>query len=181
MAVHEFQARRHGQQPFAIRLLQHRISQWLRPGLQRQRRAQCFPVGKRLGLGRQQLVHGFGAQKAKRLVEHHAHHLGAGRHHLNQKRQFLAALGQVLFQHMLAVGVKAQVMQLGLIGFTQVGEKRGGVHKGNSLRLYQRAASTKGSKYPFQIDCAVSSGLSSKLRLRLASYAERRSASAKTS
>ena len=56
-------------------------------------------------------------------MEHHRHHLRAELNHLPQKTELAAFVGQALAQYIAALGVRAQVIQLGLVSRSKVVKK----------------------------------------------------------
>ncbi|WP_192811282.1 hypothetical protein [Acidovorax oryzae] len=67
--------------------------------------------------------------EAEALVEGHRHHLGAEIDHPGQEGDLAALLGEALAQHVLALGILGEVIELGLVGRTQVMEERRGFHE----------------------------------------------------
>ena len=124
-----FQASSHGQKACALGLAQHRLRQVLRPRLQRHGVAQAVPVGQLIHGQAQQMLQRRRLGKAKASVEHHGHHFGGQFHHLHQKRHLVALFGQALAQHVVAFGVRHQIVQLGLVGRAQVIKIRRKFHR----------------------------------------------------
>ncbi len=78
---------------------------------------------------RQQRIERGRPVEAEALVEGHRHHLGAEIDHPGQEGDLAALLGEALAQHVLALGILGEVIELGLVGRTQVMEERRGFHE----------------------------------------------------
>ena len=128
LVVHVLQTRRNGQKPVPHRLLQHHLGQVLRPGWQNNGIGKGCPFGQLIRFLGQKPVHHCRFFELKPLVEDHRHHLGAEFHHLQQKAEFLAPLGQALAQHVPAFRVKRQIIDFSLVGRAQFVEEGGNAH-----------------------------------------------------
>ena len=58
----------------------------------------------------EQMVHHGGQLETETFMKNHRHHLGAELHHLDQKTDLFAFVGQTLTQHVTTFRVKRQIV-----------------------------------------------------------------------
>jgi hypothetical protein len=59
-------------------------------------------------------------------MQDHGHHLGVELHHLDQKAELAALFSEAFVQDIVTFEIRAQVVELGLVGGAQVVEEVGG-------------------------------------------------------
>ena len=133
MLVQILQPCRHDHESGSSGLAQNGLSQAGGPRFQRDRARQRAPLGQVVGPLAEQVLHHRRLGKTEALMKDHRHHLGRQLHHLHQETDFRALFCQPLAQHILALRVRNQVVQLGLVGRTQVIKVGRKFHEGRML------------------------------------------------
>ena len=128
MLVQIFEPTRHGHETCALGFTQHGLRQALGPGLKGHGVGNLLPVWQVVDRQTQHPLYGSGFGETKTVVKHHRHHFRRQFHHLHQKGDFVAFFGQPLAQHILAFGIRQQIVEFGLISRAQVMKVGGNFH-----------------------------------------------------